>query len=212
MKSYKSLPIWENLKRQKELNDYKESIDKYFNLVEFDQYSRSLIDSEESKKIRTLINKHDGFIQTYLISAGMSPNVTHTPPPAIGGYIQNINMVENLFNLFNFDIEPQILVDTIDKAIGIYERDFIPSVIRTVNPLFWLGIILESIASIPFYLLGSVGFNRNKIEGSIFGKITKWLIKIVTLIFGLLEGMARLKLWPESIDITKLFHNYLRLR
>lgn len=204
MSDYKILPFWENIKRRRELEIYRQNIEKYFERVDFSDYSRSLIDNNETKKIRTFLNKQSGFIQVYLLGVGVSPDVVHTPPPAIGGYVQRINLVENLFNLFNYDIEHQILVDTIDKAVGIYEKDFFSSVIRTINPLFWFGKLLEIIASIPFYLLGSVGFNRRKIENSTAGKLVKWLIKFLTLLLAVWEGMARLKLLPESIDILKV--------
>lgn len=208
MSDYRVLPFWENLKRRKELEIYQQSVEKYFERVDFNDYSRTFIDNNETKKIRAFLNKQNGFIQVYLLGTGISPDVVHTPPPAIGGYVQRINLVENLFNLFNYDIEHQVLIDTIDKAIGVYEKDFLPSVIRTINPLFWLGKILETIASVPFYLLGSVGFNRRKIENSIAGKLIKWLIKLLTLLLAIWEGMARLKLLPENIDILKVLKGY----
>lgn len=208
MSDYRKLPFWENIKRRKELDDYRQNVDKYFEQVDFDDYSRALVDNNSTKKIRAFLNKENGFIQVYLFGAGVSPDVVYTPPPAIGGYVQRINLVENLFNLFRYDIEHQVLIDTIDKAVGVYEKDFLSSIVRTLNPFFWLEKVLELIASIPFFLLGSLGFNRKKAEGSFIGKLLKWLIKFFTLLLAVWEGMARLKLLPENINILEVLKGY----
>ena len=56
MKKYKELTFWENSYRQKTLKEYQEKVEEYFRLVEYD-YDRNIIDSNQSKIIRTYLNK-----------------------------------------------------------------------------------------------------------------------------------------------------------
>lgn len=131
--------------------------------------------------------------------------MTYTPPPAIGGCIQNIDLIDNLFNLQNYDIEVQTLIDIIDRALGIYERDLKNSIIRTLNLFFWLEKSLELISSLPFYLLGSVGFNRLRLETSDIGKLVKFIIKLITIFVLLWQFLAIFKIVPQEMDV-----NYFR--
>lgn len=207
MSNYKNLTFWRNLYRQRRLKEFQKHIEKYFCLIGYNSY-RDIVDTAESKKIREMLNKQSGFIQTYLLETGVSLSVTHTPPPAIGGYVQKIDLVDNLFNIQNYDIEPQVLVDTIDKALGVYEADLVSSLMRTFNPLYWLGRLLELIASIPFYLLGSLGLNRNRFENSVAGRLAKRLIKVGTLILGVWEALERLKVLPGEFDLPTLISSW----
>ena len=71
--------------------------------------------------------------------------------------------------------------DCIERAIGVYEHDRTASIIRTVNPFFWINKIIMTIVSIPFRVLGNIGFNKGKAEASLSGRIFKGILYIATL-------------------------------
>lgn len=203
MKQYTKLIFWQNITRQKKLKEYRAKLEEYFRSIDFDSYDRSILDTPQTRIVRTYLNKQADIVGQYITEAGCPLKITYTPPPAIGGYIQSIDLIDNLFNLQNFDIEVQTLIDIIDQALGIYEGDFTKSIIRTFNPLFWLGRVLEFISSIPFYLLGSIGFSRVRIENSILGKFIKLIIKMITLFVLIWQFLAILKIVPETIELSK---------
>lgn len=200
MKNYTRLSFWQNISKRRHLRKYQSQVERYFQLIDY-SYDRNIIDNPESKEIRRYLNNQSELIQIILIDAGLSPNVIHTPAPAIGGLAQRINLVDNLFNLQNYDIESQALIDFIDQAYGVYERDFFKSIIRTINPLYWGGRVLEMIASSPFYLLGQIGFNQYRLETSLFGRIIKLIIKIVSTISLFWGMLSKLKILPETFDL-----------
>lgn len=204
MKRYTKLIFWQNVIRQKKLKEYQIKLEEYFKSIDYDSYNRSILDTPQTRIIRTYLNKQSDIVGQYITETGCPLKVTYTPPPAIGGYIRTIDLIDNLFNLQNFDIEVQTLIDIIDQALGIYEGDFTKSIIRTFSPLFWLGWVLEFISSIPFYLLGSIGFSRVRIENSILGKFIKLIIKIITLFVLIWQFLAIFKIVPETMELQKL--------
>ena len=125
MKKYLSLLFWQNISRRRQLEKYQNQIEEYFHLIDYNEFDRDIIDNQESKEIRKLLNRQTEVIEIYIIEAGLSPYVTHYDAPAMGGRVTSINLIENLFNLQHYDIEPQSIIDTIDQALGVYERDFV---------------------------------------------------------------------------------------
>lgn len=202
MKNYSKFTFWQNISRQKKLIEYRTKLEDYFRSIDYNSYNRSIIDTPQTKKMRTYLSKQADIVGQYVIEAGCPLSVTYTPPPAIGGYIQNINLIDNLFNLQNYDLGVQTLIDITDQALGIYERDFKNSIIRTFNPFFWLEKILELISSLPFYLLGSVGFNRLRLEASDIGKLVKFIIKVITIFVSLWKFLAIFKIVPQEMDVS----------
>jgi len=203
MRKYSNLTLWQNIGRRKQLEKYQSQVERYFELIDYNYLDRTIIDNEESRKIRKDLSKQSEVVQVCIIETGLSPYVVYTPPPAIGGYVQRINLIENLFKLQNYDIETQAVIDIIDQALGVYEGDFVKSIIRVFNPIFWLGKVLEFISSLPFQLLGQIGFNQQKLEVSFIGKLIKFIIKIATLFALVWELLARLKIFPDTFNLVE---------
>jgi len=179
MDDYKKITIWENRRRVKLLNEYKVLVSTYFNNIEQSDLSLNVRENEKAKQIRTGINKNLDRIHSFIVLAGINPRINYYPPPAVGGLVVNIDTVNDIFNLHHFQIGPQQLLDFIDRAIGIYENDKRNSLLRTRNPLFWLGLIIDYIVSLPFKIIGYIGFDQNKIESSNIGKIVKGIFYLI---------------------------------
>jgi hypothetical protein len=109
--------------------------------------------------------------------------VRWTPPRAVGGYMQNVDLIVNIFDLYGFRIPPQMVFDCTDRAVGAYERECRRLLRKSFNPLYWLGILIVWVLRLPFKLLGVAGFDANKVEESAFGKTLK-------LTWGLTLGFA----------------------
>ena len=160
MRKSLNITFVQNILRRNVLKEYRSLVEKYFQNIDYNEYSRDIIDSGESRDIRKLLNSKNEAIQTIFRDVGITPDVVYTPPPAIGSYIQQINLIDNLFNLQNYDIETQALLDFIDQVDGAYKLDFINSILRTLNPFYWLGKLLEIIASTPESKKKEAAFSR----------------------------------------------------
>ena len=56
-----------------------------------------------------------------ILQSGINPTLKWIPPAAIGGYVQNVNLIHDTFNLDGFfEIKPDHVLDMIDRGIGIY--------------------------------------------------------------------------------------------
>jgi hypothetical protein len=117
-----------------------------------------------------------------LSSAEVSPDICDASRPTSAGYEEGLYLVDNVFNLHQLKISPQSLLDYVERAIGVYRDDKFKSLIRTLNPLFWLSLVLDYISSFPFAILGSLGFNRSKLEDSSFGKFSKGCFRVAVVV------------------------------
>jgi len=192
MNDYKKITIWGNHKRVKLLNEFKGLIITYFNNIEQLDWSLNVRENEKAKQMRTEINKNLNKIHSFIVLAGVNPEINYFPPPAVGGVALDIDVVNDIFNLHHFLIDPQQLLDFIDRAIGIYENDRLNSLLRTINPLFWIGLILDYIVSLPFKIIGGIGFDQKKIESSNIGKIVKGILYLIVVFASFLTVLEKL--------------------
>lgn len=187
MNYYNKIPIWENRRRVKLLNEFRNLVVTYFNNttpIGFGGFE--LRENEQAVNARQVINHNLQQLYTIVIAAGVNPLIEYTPPPAVGGYIRSINVILNIFNLSRFEIRPPVLLDYIDRSIGIYKNDKTNALLRTLNPLFWLGLVFEYIARLPFKIIGKMGFDQEKAESSFIGKIVKGIFYVITVLAALL--------------------------
>lgn len=191
MRFYKKITIWENARRINHLVKFRSLIIKYFESVEWSDYGGP-IETDDSSKIRSEINIDTYETKKIMMSCGIRSSMYYTPPPAIGGPMGDIDLLTNVFNLHTFRIDPKYLVDHIEQCIGILEKDKVNSLMRTFNPLYWLGLILDEIVSIPFRLLGKAGFNQEGIENSFLGRIVKTFLYLITVFAAFLTVLEKL--------------------
>jgi hypothetical protein len=91
-------------------------------------------------------------------------------------------LVDNIFNLHQLKISPQTLFDYVERAIGVYRDDKVKSLVRTLNPLFWLSIVLDYVSGLPFTVLGALGLNLSKIEDGLVGKFLKGCFRVAVVV------------------------------
>lgn len=202
---HKMIPVWENTRRINKLLEFRELVVKYFSDLNYDYRGDPEL-TEESQKNRQKINLMLQEVDLLVKASGKSPVITYTPPPAIGGYIQNINIIHNIFNLSFYQITPINVLDMIDVARGIYLKDRVNSIIRTFNPFFWISFPYKWLVSLPIKLLENAGFNVNKIQSSFFGKILKLISEILTIFLTYLTIIQILGYY-SAIDSIKYFLN-----
>lgn len=203
MRFFNEILIWENKRRVQKLLEFRSDVVEYFSNSKYDWMNRERIENDKSKAARQKLNRALEYAHDVLICSGTGTQIRYTPPAAIGGYIQDLDLVENIFNLQNYQISHNNLLDIIDRAIGIYESDQSSAVIRVVNPFFYLEIFLDWISTIPFKLLAKLGFNQVKAQESFIGKIFKGLVYLITALASFLTVLQLIDHLDPAKDLIR---------
>jgi len=182
MNYYNKIPIWEHKKRVNTLIGFRDLVITYYNNATREYLEPGLRENDTARQTRSKINLLVNKVSRILYATGIDASVYYTPPPALGGLTGNIDLPSNIFNLHRYGISHQILIDYIERALGVYEDDYKNCLIRTFNPFFWIGLLLSYIAKIPFMILGKLGFHQSKMESSFLGRLIKGIIYIITVI------------------------------
>ncbi len=180
MHYYTKLLPWSNSARLKKLTEFRSIVTIYFANSDNNWMAHERIERELATSARIQINRALREVHAIILCSGVNPFIRYTPPPAIGGFIQNIDLIGNIFNLHRFGIPHAHSLDAIDQAIGVYEHNKRPSFLRSINPLFYIGLAFDWVARLPFVLIGRVGFNQQKIEDSRIGRIIKGIVYVFT--------------------------------
>jgi hypothetical protein len=155
------------------------------------------IENDEAVKARMEINKDLDEVYMIMIAAGIEPCMLYSPPPITGVfYQQSICLLHNFHNLSQYNLEPNELMDFIVRTMSIYSKESINALLRTLNPLYWIGRIFDLIVDLPFVLIGRLGFNQTKAEASLIGRIFKVISKAVLFLaalVGLLKHLGYLE-------------------
>ena len=97
-----------------------------------------------------------------------------------------IDLIDDIFDLDQFDIGPNNVLGLIDRAIGEYDSNRKSAFVRTLNPFFYLGRVLDTISDLPFIIVGIFGFNRQKIKASTIGKLVKGILYLFIIVVAFL--------------------------
>lgn len=154
---------------------------------------------EAREKINRIMNE----IQRIIFYAGVQTVVQYIPPAVTGGYIQNIDLIENIFNLFTYKIPQNRLIDSVDRAIGVYENNKLPAFLRAINPFFYIGLLLDLIVRFPFVLIERAGFDGQKAESSLIGRAIKAIFYIISLLAALLTVLQLLDYLEPVKEVVK---------
>ena len=190
MVRYYKLPYWENRRRTRLLRDTRERLVIYYSGTKPTGFGSGVLEAQHDSsadEAREWLNRHLLDLHRCLTEAGVGTVVSFTPPPMIGGPTQVVDIIHNLFRAQGVQMTPRMMLDLFDQALGVYEADAGRAKARSFNPLFWFGLGIEWIVRLPFALLGSVGFNRDRAEDSVLGRLAKsigvlagWLAAVLT--------------------------------
>jgi hypothetical protein len=182
MNRYMRILVWENSRRLNELHEFAKDLVTYSNNVTYSRMGGGVTEKPDAVKARIHLNKRLDEVRKIVAAAGLNTSYTWSPPPINGGYQRDIDLFLNLFNLAQFQIGFDTVGDLLARAHGVYERNHRAALLRTFNPLTYLGFLVEWIASLPFRLLSRAGFNVARAEQSLLGRATKFLIEILVVL------------------------------
>ena len=186
---YKKLAFWETKRRIKLLSVFRELLIGYFNDLRANNHSNQYppLEGEVASRNRIEINKLKSDVQQSLLDANCYPFGVYREAPIAGGRVMNFDPLGNLFELYRFEVDPRITLDAIESGFGVYEKDLLPSLLRTLNPFWWIFRVVSWFASLPFVLLGNAGFDRTRAEKSMLGKLTKLIVELAVFLVALFQ-------------------------
>lgn len=186
MNGYKNITFWENERRLEKLIKFRNNVVDYFNDSHKERSGIHPIEGEKARHSRRKINLVIDEVHKIIVAADVSCIIWLSPPPVIGGYTRDFDVLMNLFNLHKFDITPHDAVSFIERAIGVYQSDQRNSVFRTFNPFWWMNRLLYWFARTPFNLIEAAGFDATRAEGSALGRFVKIILMPIPIIASLL--------------------------
>ena len=152
------------------------------------------VEESAAKEARREINRLREEIHSIILNSGIDPVFSWTPPAAVGGDAIDVDLIEDIFNLDQFDIGPNNVLDLIDRVIGKYDANRKSAFVRTFNPFFYLGRVLDAITDLPFIIIGILGFNREKMKASVVGRLVKGILYLTIIVASVLTILHLLNL------------------
>jgi hypothetical protein len=206
------LPYWEVRKRISALTEFMQRWSEYLQHSDVARLEGSYPTDDQGIEARAHLNLMINRITRYLADVKAYPIIQYREPPISGGRVLRIDVLQNLFRLPAFQIAPHVVHDYVMRAIGSYKDDLSPSLVRTLNPIWWLWRLVRAIILVPFEILRWAGFDRDQAEQSIPGKVFKFLAAIAFVLAGLIgffDDLVQLllNLGIDIRSITLLIHH-----
>jgi len=197
---------WECKRRLNELLKFRELVVTYFSHRTIPHF-QTVHEDDTARKARSEINLRMNAAIRSCLRIGQTLTVFYSPPPVRGGFAGNLNLIQNMFELHTFQIPPSRVIDSLNRAIGDYER-LQRELFRSLwNPLYWLRLGVANLLSLPFRILGAAGFNSQAIEHSTAGKVSKAIAAFAGFIVTVLTILHSLGVSTGWRDITALFRH-----
>ena len=125
------------------LTQFRSLVKKYFDNSILNMVSGMYNEEPEATDAREAINLIIKETYAIISHADIKTYTASTPSVSVKGGNKNINLILNIFNLGRNDIEPEAAIDYIDRAIAVYRANRAASLIRVINPFFWMSVALK---------------------------------------------------------------------
>lgn len=147
MLNINQITYFQNKSRIKFLLEFRNKLTEYFDNAKMNVYVGERIENDRAKTLRQEINYDIEKAARIITAAFVDVHIRQYPPPIVGGPVLDIDLVRNVFKTY-IGISNVHVFDTIDKAIGAYKADTKLSILRTINPFFYLDLLLSYITSL----------------------------------------------------------------
>ncbi|MEY2719346.1 MAG: hypothetical protein RLZZ273_712 [Bacteroidota bacterium] len=179
--------------RHNRLIDYRDLVVKYLNsIVSLNQSNMTLVN-----ELRSQINERMPYIDEVVRVSGVATHMSYTPMRAIPP--TTYNLVTDLFGMHEQRVPMQNAIDLLERTIGAHKAQMWPSAIRIFNPFYWVGLIVELVASLIFSPFHAAGLNTGRLEYSLWVRSIKGLITMTATILTILVGLDQLNIIRFSV-------------
>lgn len=203
------------------MNQFQKSVIDFFNIQEgiketfkpsiqimgkdyFDAVLRATTENPEGKVIRDNLAKDIPKAIQIAYSNNVSIDLQSYPAPAVGGPIIPVNIFDAILHDTGHESMNQNWIeDCINETIGKLEQRLKKELFNLLNPLYWLYSLFVFLLRLPFLLISLTGFNMEKVEDQLIGKLFKLIELIIVLYFLLKFGIEK----SDIIEIIKGLYN-----
>ena len=147
MLNINQITYFQNKSRIKFLLEFRNKLTEYFDNTKMNVYVGERIENDRAKILRQEINYDIEKAARIITAAFVDVHIRQYPPPIVGGPVLDIDLVRNVFQTY-IGVSNVHVFDTVDKAIGAYKADTKFSIVRTINPFFYLDLVLSYITSL----------------------------------------------------------------
>jgi|ERR1043166_6927848 hypothetical protein len=162
-------------------------------------------EQQELGYLRTRIARTSPRINNLVRARRIPASIQSFPAPAIGGPILNVNIFDSLLHDPTINrglgggVPRQMVVDVIDRAIGVSENRCADEWKHLVNPFYWLKVVFLFVLRLPANLIQLSGFDVSKFEEHFWGKLFQlvWIISLIGFLIWL--GFAK----TDVIEVIK---------
>ena len=163
MLPWNKLTIIRNRYRASQLREFRKWVEVYF-----EQSARDaddvVFDLEGARAARSHLNRMLPRVIGTVRAAGLGgapASIAATDPGlALGG----VDVLHRIFTVRDGDGVDQEIVDLLDMAIGVYDGDQAPALLRTFNPLHYAGRLLTFLGTGPRRFFAALGLRRQTVE------------------------------------------------
>jgi hypothetical protein len=180
---YDQIPIWENKQRIKDLQFFRDvyllGLWGYTKLLESAATGKPFTAEECRSEINRRLPGVKEMVRLADISA-LRDWVTRKDDEAV-----QIDVLEQLWYLETLRLSYRAPSDVVEEAIGKYQADQFKSWVRTFNPFYWVGRLINWLIGEAFNVVALVGANpqtaRNSPAGHIIFAIGTFLAWVATI-------------------------------
>jgi hypothetical protein len=140
---YKDIPFWENRARLKLLRKFHGLVSTYFDNSVLNMVTGVYNEKAEAAEAKKEINGIIKDVYTIISSADIKTYTASISTVTLEGRGRNIDLILNIFNLGRNNIAPEAAIDYVDRAIAVYKGNILASLMRIVNPFFWLSAVMR---------------------------------------------------------------------
>ena len=192
--------IWEHKRRVNTLERFLGLVRTYTTNLQYNGMLPDPIENDAALRAREELNLILRHSKDYVHLTGVPVTIHYSPPQSTGGLAGEVDVFGSFFQFPRLDLPWTVATDPAQQALGVYRSLKSRSWVDTLNPLYWLYRIFQEILRIPFLILGSMGYDVEKAQKSIVGRVFTlvgqamgFALTFLTLVerFGLPEWLKR---------------------
>ncbi len=185
MDHYRSITVWENGRRLRRLEGFRERFLWYVNVGGRRSGGAEGDLDEEIAEARRELTVALRDVRAIVTAAGVSTRRQWFPPRSSGRYPGRIDILEELFDLEGYEVVRTRLVEMLDDAIRVYRADTPHARRRTYSLFWWLRRGLASLGRGASRMLRAVGVHPGSL-GRGAGSVLRTFVAVTLLLAAIL--------------------------
>lgn len=170
------IPWWSNWSRRRFLIRVRSTLESYFSAVTYEAFPFRVVESDEARRIREGLEASLSHCRGIVHASGAVPLVRYAPGERAGDF-EPVDLLSVVFELGHYSLRKEDVFEALDAAIRAYEDGRAAAMVRTVNPLYWLGMGLFLVEMLPFLLMRPFGVSPGRVASSTPGRIVRLLVR-----------------------------------